>query len=74
MLTAPKVDLRPLKSVSLRAAICLKPQSCRKGMGLGMGASQDVAPIGQACSEEEGSGLGYCSPFLGLAVGLEQPM
>ena len=36
-----------------------------------MGASQDVAPVGQACIEEEGSGLGYCSPFLGMPLGLE---
>lgn len=30
--------------------------------------------MGQGCSEEEGSSLGYCSPFLGMPLGLEQLM
>lgn len=72
MLTAPEVDLGPSMSVSLRPPVCLKPQSCCRGMGVGTGASQDVASVGQVCSEAEESGLGYCSPFLGVPVGLKQ--
>lgn len=61
-------------SISLRAPVCLKPQSCHSRVGVGMGARQGMAPMGQACSEEKGSGLGYCSLFLGMPVGLEPLM